>query len=216
MQTIEDLRWDDLRVLLVLFRVGSLKRAAEELGVNISTASRRIDALEAAIGVRLFERTPDGTHPTVAAEELVGFAETMEYAAHGLMRGVQKLEAQVEGRVVITAPPGVVDQFLAPALVELANRHPRLSLTVVSTVGYADLTRREADIALRNSPPRSRGPGGQAHRLVAVHPGGLRRACRGVGTAQRRQRDAVGHLGRRARRSSPTASSSTLTSTRNV
>ena len=90
MQTVENLRWDDLRVLLVLFRAGSLKRAAEELGVNVSTASRRLDALEAAIGVRLFDRTPDGTHPTSAAEELVGFAETMEHAAHGLMRGVQK------------------------------------------------------------------------------------------------------------------------------
>ena len=147
------LRWDDLRVFLALQRSGSLKRGAERLGVNVSTMSRRLDALEAATGLHLFDRTPEGTRPTAAAEQLLPFAETMEHAAHGFARGVEALEREPEGEVRLTAPPGFIDHFLAPALPELCARHPSLELTLVSSIGYADLTRREADLALRIARP---------------------------------------------------------------
>ncbi len=142
-------RWDDLRVLLALVRRGSLKRAADELDVNISTVSRRLDALESAVGLHLFDRTSDGTLPTVAAEQLVPFAETMEQAAAGLTRTAEGFEVEPEGVVRITAPPGLADQMLSRRLPELLARCPRLQIELVSSVGYVDLTRREADIALR-------------------------------------------------------------------
>jgi DNA-binding transcriptional LysR family regulator len=149
MQTSAELRWDDLRVFLALYRRGSLKRAAEDLAVNISTASRRLDALEAAAGVSLFDRTSDGTRPTAAAEQLRPYAESMEQAAHGFVRGLEGFEVEPEGEVRITAPPGVVDHFLAPALADLCRAYPRLRITILSSIGYTDLTRREADVALR-------------------------------------------------------------------
>ncbi|MEQ9317762.1 MAG: LysR family transcriptional regulator [Polyangiaceae bacterium] len=149
------LRWDDVRVLLALIRSGSLKRAAVALGVNISTVSRRLDALEEETGVHLFDRTPEGTKPTVAAEQLMPFAERMEAAAMGLMRGVEALEIEPEGEVRIAAPPGVVDHFLAPAVGELCTRYPRLRIHILSAIAYADLTRREADVALRLGRPES-------------------------------------------------------------
>lgn len=149
MQNAHELRWDDLRVVLALQRQGSLKRAAEQLRVNISTVSRRLDGLEELLGVHLFDRTPDGTRPTAAAEQLLPFAERMEEAAHGFVRGLEGFEVEPEGVVRITAPPGLVDHFLAPALVELCDAHPRLRIQVLSSIGYADLTRREADLALR-------------------------------------------------------------------
>ena len=150
MQTpAEDLRWDDVRVLLALTREGSLKRAAHALGVNISTVSRRLDALEAAVGAHLFDRSVDGTRPTAAAEQLLPFAESMEQAAHALHRTVEGFEVEPEGIVRITAPPGLVDHFLAPALTELVTTYPRLRISIISSIGYADLTRREADLALR-------------------------------------------------------------------
>lgn len=155
MQTPPDLRWDDIRVLLALFRRGSLKRAADELDVNISTVSRRLDALEAAVGIQLFDRTSEGTRPTDAAEQLLPLAERMEQAAHGFSEGLEGFEVEPEGDVCITAPPGFVDHFLAPALPDLAAAYPRLRITIVSTIGYADLTRRQADIALRTSRPVS-------------------------------------------------------------
>lgn len=144
-----DLRWDDVRVLLALARHGSLKRASASLGVNISTVSRRLDALEEAAGAHLFDRTSGGTLPTAAAEELLPFAERMEQAALSMTRVFEALEVEPEGTVRITAPPGLVDHFLAPALATLTDAYPRLRISVVSTIGYADLTRREADIALR-------------------------------------------------------------------
>ncbi|MCA9583755.1 MAG: LysR family transcriptional regulator [Myxococcales bacterium] len=149
MQIAEDLRWDDLKVLLALQRAGSLKRAAAALSVNISTVSRRLDALEAQLGVHLFDRTPEGALPTAAVEALVPFAEAMELAAHGVASSLEAYEAEPEGVVKITAPPGLVDHFLAGALVELATAYPRLRIEILSSVGYADLTRREADLALR-------------------------------------------------------------------
>ncbi|MCH9683129.1 MAG: LysR family transcriptional regulator [Deltaproteobacteria bacterium] len=149
MQTHEELRWDDVRVLLALIRRGSLKRAAEDLRVNISTVSRRLDALESSIEAHLFDRTPEGTRPTAAAEQLLPFAESMEQAALGLTRGLESFEVNPEGVVRLTAPPGVVDHFLAPALVDLHTAYPKLRLQLNSSIGYADLTRREADIALR-------------------------------------------------------------------
>lgn len=149
----ETLRWDDLKVLLALHRRGSLKRAAEELGVNISTVSRRLDALEELLGAHLFDRTPDGVRPTAAAEQLVPHAEGMERAALGFVRGLEGFEVEVEGVVRITAPPGLVDSFIAPALPELCDAHPRLRIQILASVGYADLTRREADLALRMMRP---------------------------------------------------------------
>jgi DNA-binding transcriptional LysR family regulator len=142
-------RWDDLRVVLELGRAGSLKGAAAWLDVNISTVSRRLGALEEQLGMHLFDRTPDGTLPTAAAEELLPFAEDMERAAVRFSHALEGLEFEPEGVVRITAPPGVVDHFLAATLAPLTARYPKLRLELLSTIGYADLTRREADIALR-------------------------------------------------------------------
>lgn len=147
------MRWDDLRIFLAVFREGSLKRAAATLGVNISTASRRIDALEALVGARLFDRTPDGTRPTDAAERLVVHAETMEHGAMGFLRVAEGLEVEPEGVVRLTAPPGVADHFLVPQLGRLLERHPKVRLQLLASIGYADLTRREADLALRMRRP---------------------------------------------------------------
>lgn len=165
--TAEGLRWDDLKVLLALHRRGSLKRAAEALGVNISTVSRRLDALEELLGAHLYDRTPDGVRPTAAAELLVPHAEGMERAVLGFVHGLEGLEVEVEGVVRITAPPGMVDSFLAPALVELANAHPRLRIQILASVGYADLSRHEADLALRIMRPAA---GDLVAKRLASHP----------------------------------------------
>ena len=152
---MQTLRWDDLRVLLVLMRSGSLKRGAEELDVNISTMSRRLDALEEATGLHLFDRSASGTHPTAAAEQLLPFAERMERAAIDLSQGIDALEAEPTGDVTLTAPPGIVDHFLAPALADLHKAFPHVRLRLDASIAYADLTRREADLALRLRRPRS-------------------------------------------------------------
>lgn len=153
MQTPSDLRWDDTRVFLALWREGSLKRAAAHLGVNISTVSRRLEGLEQTLGTRLFDRTPEGALPTAAAARLAPFAEGMEQAAFGFAHGLDDFEVEATGVVRLAAPPGLMDHFLAAALPDLIERHPGLRLEVPSSVGYADLARREADLALRTIRP---------------------------------------------------------------
>ncbi len=143
------LRWDDMQVLLALERHGSLKAAAVALGVNISTVGRRLDALEKALGQHLFDRTPRGTLPTALVEQLLPFAESMEQAALGVSGVLDGLAVEPEGLVRITAPPGLVDHFLADAITGLIGRYPRLEVELLSSIGYLDLSRREADVALR-------------------------------------------------------------------
>ncbi len=147
------LRWDDARLFLAIWRAGSLKGAAKVLGVNISTASRRLEGLEEVLGAHLFDRTPDGTLPTAAASKLLPFAEAMEEAALGFTNGLGELEEEPAGLVHITAPPGVVDPFFASQIHRLTHRYPKLRLEVSSSIGYLDLSRRQADLALRTTRP---------------------------------------------------------------
>lgn len=151
----ERLRWDDFELVLALGRAGSLASAATRLGVNTSTVGRRLDALEAALGVQLFDRSPTGIAPTELALALLPVAEAMERSVADALRLVEGRETEPEGTVRITAPPGVANWFVAPALIRLRQRHPKLTIELDAAIGYADLTRREADIALRAVRPRS-------------------------------------------------------------
>ena len=148
-------RWDDLRIVLAIARAGSLSGAAARLALNTSTVARRLDALEERLDLHLFDRTSSGVLPTEAAEALLPAAEQMEQAAADAMRVVEGRETTPEGVVRLTAPPGWASLFIAPALVRLAERHPKLRIELDASVGYADLTRREADIALRVQKPKA-------------------------------------------------------------
>jgi DNA-binding transcriptional LysR family regulator len=150
----DDYRWDDLRTFLALWRSGSLLAAARALQVNPSTVGRRLDALEEALSVQLYERTPEGVIATLAAEQLVPFAEAVERSNQEFSLALRGLEREPEGTVRVTGPPGLVDHFLAPALGELRAQFPRIRVSLDASIGYADLSRGEADIALRAGRPQ--------------------------------------------------------------
>ena len=146
-------RWDDARVLLALLRERSLSRAGTCLGVNASTVGRRLDALEASLGLRLFDRRTDGVAPTEAAHVLAPHAESLEAAAHGVVRAARGLEVAPEGWVRLAAPPAIAAHLLAPRLRVLQKRHPRLRVELLASTDYVDLDRREADLAVRARRP---------------------------------------------------------------
>jgi DNA-binding transcriptional LysR family regulator len=152
-KTQNGFRWDDARILLALHRGGTLSAAGMSLGIDASTVGRRIEALEQALGARLFDRTPDGAVPTAVADELLPHAEAMERAAVELAGGAGSFEREVEGVVRLSVPPGIADFFVAPFLPALLARHPRLRLELDSRIGYVDLARREADLVLRGMRP---------------------------------------------------------------
>ncbi len=154
LQTEAAYRWDDIRVFLAIHREGTLALAARRLAVDLSTVSRRLVALEEALGARLFDRTRDGLQPTSAAEQLLVPAEEAERGMMSIALAANGLEAHAEGTVRITAPPGMIDLFLAPVLVELHRSHPRLVIELDASQQVLDLSRREADLALRTVRPQ--------------------------------------------------------------
>ena len=143
------LRWDDVQLFLALYRDGSLGRAGQRVGLDASTMSRRLSALEERLSLSLFDRSREGLHATAAAERLAATAEAMEQCAADFARDAEGFERDVEGKVRLTAPPGVADYIVAPRVGELMARHPKLQLELDASVAYADLSRREADVALR-------------------------------------------------------------------
>nr|HEX4319169.1 LysR family transcriptional regulator [Kofleriaceae bacterium] len=143
-------RWDDVRIFLAVYRKRTLAAAATRLGVDVSTVSRRLAALERDLGERLFERTRAGLEPAPAADRVLAAAEAMEAAHARLARDASDAERLAEGVVRVSTAPGVSSVFIAPALVRLRKRYPRLAIELDASVQPRDLTRHEADLAVRS------------------------------------------------------------------
>jgi DNA-binding transcriptional LysR family regulator len=147
--------WNDLRYVLTLSRAGTLAAAARRLNVNQTTVARRLDAIQRALGVRLFERVDGAFHPTKAGEAAIAHAARMEQDIAALERGVRNVDHEVAGSVRLTAVPVLINRLVVPALPELQARHPGLRLDLVADSRNASLTRREADVALRLARPET-------------------------------------------------------------
>lgn len=145
--------WNDLKYFLAAARAGSMGKAAARLDTSPSTVSRRLAALEHALGVSLFARTPEGLDPTPAGRELVITAEEAERAALRLQAQSVGLQGEPAGVVRVALTPDLEQSLVAPLLPGLFARWPRLRLECVGGMAVADLTRREADLAVRTVRP---------------------------------------------------------------
>ncbi len=141
--------WDDLRVFLALHRGRSVRSASRRLGISHSTVSRRIDELETSIGTRLFDRLPAGFTLTSTGEIVLEHAERVESELLGLERQVIGHDAALSGHIQISLPPPVARHLVMPYLMSFGDLHPDIEIELVPTYAVADLTRREADIAIR-------------------------------------------------------------------
>jgi DNA-binding transcriptional LysR family regulator len=147
--------WDDVRLFLALCRASTVGGAAKALGVDASTVSRRLVLLEQAVKATLFDRGRGGVTPTKAAEDLMPAAEEIEAVIRRFTTAAVGLEREVEGLVRLTCPPDVAEVVVAPVLRELRVRHPALRFDLDPGEAVLDLTRREADLALRTVRPIS-------------------------------------------------------------
>ncbi|HEX6957671.1 MAG TPA: LysR family transcriptional regulator [Ferrovibrio sp.] len=148
--------WNDLRYALELARHGSLSAAARALKVNHATVARRITALEAALGVTLFDRGPRGYRPTPAAAPVLEAAEQVEAPLLHLSRLAEAQRGeQIEGTLRVTATEGVASYMMAPLLPQLQSRWPRLEIEIAVEHRSLSLARREADIAFRWAKPET-------------------------------------------------------------
>lgn len=142
------MNWDDVRVFLAVARAGQILGAAKRLELNHATVSRRIAALEAAIGAKLFHRLTTGSELTAAGEQLLATAERMEADMITARAEIAGESEDVTGTVRIGAPDGFGVAFLASRLGGLTLRHPGLAVQLVPVPRSFSLSRREADIAI--------------------------------------------------------------------
>ena len=144
---------DDLRLFLAVMREGNMLAAARRAGIDHSTVARRINALEAVLAARLFDRSPRGVTPTPAAFALVPHAERVESELLAAAASVVGRDRDVEGVVRLATPEAFAAYFAAPHVGALRDAHGRLTLELASESRAASLSKREADIAVMLKPP---------------------------------------------------------------
>ena len=141
--------WDDLRVVLGIWRGGSARGASEFLGMSHATIARRIDALETRWGVRIFERLPSGYVLTQDGEELLETAQSMEAEVNNIKLKLTGREQRLEGVIRVTTLDTMASHFLIKVLAEFSKIYPDIEFELVIGYQSLDLRKREADIAIR-------------------------------------------------------------------
>jgi DNA-binding transcriptional LysR family regulator len=145
--------WDDLKSFLAIARSGRLTAAASRLGLDHSTLSRRLGALEHALKAKLFDRSPSGYTLTEQGRRLLPAAEEMERLAIGAAETVGGSAASIEGVVRIGSPEGFGSYFLAPRIGGLRDLYPRLTVQLVAASAVFSLSKRDADVVISVSRP---------------------------------------------------------------
>jgi DNA-binding transcriptional LysR family regulator len=158
------MEWDDLKYFLAVSRDGSLTVAARSLKTSASTVARRIGTLEKRLGARLFDRKQSGYKLTESGEAIRLKAEEVEEAVLSVEREAVGRDLRPTGKVRIAASDDVGTHIISPNLARFRRRYPDISLEIVAQMDLANLTRREADIALRGQRP--------AHGDFVVHSAG--------------------------------------------
>jgi DNA-binding transcriptional LysR family regulator len=148
--------WDDLRILLAVGGSGSFSQAARELGLDHSSVSRRMRAMERQLAVRLFERRADGLGLTAAGDELYRAAARMAEQAHAARRRVSGRDTLLRGTIRF-ATVDATARALMPSLQRFTSLYPEIELQLVLSQHLANLSRGEADVVLRatNRPPHT-------------------------------------------------------------
>ena len=147
------LDWDDIRFFLAITRLGNLSAAARELHVSQPTVGRRLASLEANLGVRLLNRTPDGYVLTLAGTEVREKAERLEGEAHALERAVGGRDTRLEGLVRITCAETMAAHVLAPTFGALHRQHPDIMVELIPDPRELSLSMREAELSVRLTQP---------------------------------------------------------------
>lgn len=145
--------WNQVRAFLATVEEGSLSAAARALGQSQPTLSRQIGALEADLGVVLFERVGRGLELTPSGLDLVEHVRVMGDAATRVSLAAAGRNQTIAGKVRISASDVMAAYFLPPVIARLRAAAPGIEIEIVATNALSDLRRREADIALRHQRP---------------------------------------------------------------
>lgn len=167
--------WNDIKYFLALDHHGRLSAAAKSLGVDHTTVSRRITALEHELDARLFDRTPKGYTLTEEGSRMITYADTIESNAIALEKDLSGRDTAMSGIVRLATPEALGSQFLARHWYNFRRDNPNIEIELVAAARRLSLTKREADIAITLSRP-------ERGRLVAQKAGTYRLKLYGSST----------------------------------
>lgn len=167
MRRPEELNWDDLRLFAVLADSPSLRQAAERLSLTHPTVRRRLEALEASLGLRLFHRRQSGLQLTVEGAELLSASEDVARSVRALLRRAESVDRELRGPVRVTLATELAIA-LAPALEAFQRQWPDIELSIDTGASFADLARSEADVAVRGYRRGGQPPGELAGRKAVT------------------------------------------------
>ena len=147
--------WNDIPYFLAVADSGTLLGAAKKLSVNHSTVFRRINMLEEKLGLRLFDRLPEGYSLTETGASVIEYARMAEGCIHSFERTIAGKDYQLSGEIRISAPATLAIKYLTPCIAKFRTNHTGIKIDLIVSDAEHDLSRREADIALRatNKPP---------------------------------------------------------------
>ena len=166
---LHDIDWNDLRHVLALARGGSFAAAGRALGTDATTVGRRLRTLEGRLGIPLFSRDAGGAmSPTPTGEIVVAKAEAIEAEVMALSGALDAADPLAFGKVRLTAAPSFISRLLIPAMPGLLARHSGLQLELIGDSRNLNLTRREADMALRLARPADVANGKVVARRIAT------------------------------------------------
>jgi DNA-binding transcriptional LysR family regulator len=151
------IHWDDLRFFLAVARMRTLTAAAKNLSVDSTTVGRRIERLSNQIGTNLFEIGQTGHILTASGNELLKHAEEVERSFIAARTALTGERSKLAGTVRLSLSEGFATWVVAPHLQEFRLKHPEIKLEVVTTNGFLNPSKREADLAVMLARP-SRGP----------------------------------------------------------
>jgi len=156
--------WNDLRYVLAVARAGSALRGAELLGVNHTTVLRRLDALEAELGVALFDKSRSGRTLTAAGRRVVETAERVAEETQTMANALAAQGRALAGSIRLTTSETLANRLVAPCLREFLDLHPAICVELMTSDERVDLARGDADVALRAG-SRPEGAGIVARRM---------------------------------------------------
>jgi DNA-binding transcriptional LysR family regulator len=151
------LSWDDFRYVKAIADTRSLGGAATELGVNHSTVFRRLAQIEAQLGSRLFERSRSAYALTPCGEEMVRLAERMGEDIVTFERQVTGHDLRPSGELRVTTNDTVLVHMLTGVFAAFRKAYPEIVLDVVVSNQALNLSKRDADVAVRatDRPPEA-------------------------------------------------------------
>lgn len=153
---MQNMDWNDLNYCLVVANEGSVSAAAKKLGVNHTTVSRRVTALEKELGATLFDRSTKGWLITPLGESILPSLQQMQEEANTVLRHATAGQEELSGKLRVTAVDICIQRVLLPGLKAFSEKYPDISIELIASDESFNLAAHDADIAFRttdNPPP---------------------------------------------------------------